>query len=398
MRFLHTGDWHVGKLLKGRSRHEEHAQVLEEILDIARRERVDALLIGGDAFDQGAPTPECERLVWEMLARCCMEGIAVVLIGGNHEQPRKLLALQALLDPLKVFVRPEPVGPSQGGVIELPSRDGAQVAQIAVLPFPAETKIAQASNLFDPTEQWYQAYAERVARMLEMLAATFRPDRVNVLLAHLMVSGGLVGGGERPAHLLDVYGVAPQRLPAGAQYIGLNHLHRPQRVPAAAWCEYSGSPLQLDFGEREQDKRVVIVDARPGRPADVRSIPLTAGRRLLDVRGTLEDLRRRADELRGAWLRVVVDVPTRTPGLATSLKDLLPDALEIRQEYPAPTGAPPRPGPPSAPAQASGGAVEHVAPTELLRSYYRVTRQADLPEEVAQLFAQLYQEALDAPG
>jgi exonuclease SbcD len=391
MRFLHTGDWHVGKPLKGRSRHEEHAGVLEEMLGIARRERVDAVLIGGDAFDQPAPAPECERLVWEMLARCCAEGIAVVLIGGNHEQPRKLLALQALLDPLRVFVRPEPVGPPQGGVIELPSRDGTQVAQVAVLPFPPETKIAQASNLFDPTEQWYQAYAERVARMLELLADAFRPDRVNILLAHLMVSGGLVGGGERPAHLLDVYGVAPQRLPAGAQYIGLNHLHRPQRVPAAAWCEYSGSPLQLDFGEREQEKRVVLVDARPGRPAEVRSVPLTAGRRLLDVRGTLADLRRRAPELRGAWLRVVVDVEAPTPGLAAAVKDLLPDALEIRQVYPTPPEAPAAARPGAAPGAA-------LAPTELLRSYYREARRAELPADVAQLFARLHQEALDATG
>ena len=119
---------------------------------------------------------------------------------------------------------------------------------------------------------------------------------------------------------------------------------RPQRVPAAAWCEYSGSPLQLDFGEREQDKRVVIVNARPGRPAEVESVPLTAGRRLLDVRGTLDDLRRRADELRPAWLRVVVDVPAPTPGLEAIVKDLLPDALEIRQEYPALPGSTPRSG------------------------------------------------------
>ena len=392
MRFLHTGDWHVGKLLKGRSRHEEHAQVLEEILDIARQERIDALLVGGDAFDHQVPAPEAERLVWDTLARCCAEGIAVVLIGGNHEHPRKLSAIQALLDPLRIFVRPDPVGPDQGGVITLPSRDRTEAAQVAVLPFAAETKIAQASNLFDPAEQWYQAYAERVARMLELLAGGFRVDRVNVLLAHLMVSGGLVGGGERPAHLLDVYGVAPQRLPAGAHYIGLNHLHRPQRVPSAAWAEYSGSPLQLDFGERDQDKRVVLVEAHPGRPVDVRSIPLTAGRRLLDVRGTIGALRARAHELRGAWLRVVVDVPAPTPGIAGQVRDVLPDALEVRQEYPAQL----RQETSTATTTSSAEAPTDPAPTDLLRAYYREAHQAELPDQMAELFARLYQEALDA--
>jgi exonuclease SbcD len=228
--------------------------------------------------------------------------------------------------------------------------------------------------------------------MLEILTAGFRADRVHLVLAHLMVSGGLVGGGERPTHLLDVYGIAPQRLPAAAQYIGLNHLHRPQRVPAAAWCEYSGSPLQLDFGEREQDKRVVLVEAHPGRPPAVRSVPLTAGRRLVDARGTLEALRARAGELRGAWLRVRVEVDRPTPGIAEQVRAFLPDALEIRQEYPlapAPDGAPPG----ATGARAAAGA----APADLLRRYYRESRQAELPEPVAALFARLYQDALDAP-
>ncbi|HVQ78097.1 MAG TPA: exonuclease SbcCD subunit D [Candidatus Binatia bacterium] len=391
MRFLHTGDWHVGKPLKGRSRLEEHVEVLDEIVGIARAERVDALLVGGDAFEHQVPTAEVEKLVWETLARCCAAGIAVVLIGGNHEHPRKLAALQNLLDPLRIFVRPEPVGPAHGGVISLPSRDGREAAQIAVLPFAAETRIAQASDLFDPAEQWYQAYADRVARMLEILAGSFRADCVNLMLAHLMVSGALVGGGERPTHLLDVYGVTPERLPPGAHYIGLNHLHRPQRLPTAAWCEYSGSPLQLDFGELQQDKRVVLVEGHPGRPVEVRSVPLTSGRRLLEVRGTLETLRARADELRGAWLRVHVEVPAPTPGIAALVKEALPDALEIRQEYPAVSAWSGAAGPGAPEAMASG----EVPPAEMLRAYYRQAHQAELPEAVGELFARLYQDALD---
>ena len=83
MRFLHTGDWHVGKTQKGRSRQDEHEAVLVEILDIARRERVDALLIGGDTFDHVAPTPEVERLVSWALAECVGAGIPVVLTSAG---------------------------------------------------------------------------------------------------------------------------------------------------------------------------------------------------------------------------------------------------------------------------------------------------------------------------
>ena len=60
MRFLHTGDWHIGKMLKGRDRLDEQAAVLTEIVDIARRECIDALLLGGDVFDGFAPSPEAD--------------------------------------------------------------------------------------------------------------------------------------------------------------------------------------------------------------------------------------------------------------------------------------------------------------------------------------------------
>ncbi len=62
-----------------------------------------------------------------------------------------------------------------------------------MLPFVQEPKIVDACRLFDPEEQWYQAYAERVARMLAVLAQGFQAATVNVLMAHLLVDGARVG-------------------------------------------------------------------------------------------------------------------------------------------------------------------------------------------------------------
>jgi exonuclease SbcD len=393
MRFLHTGDWHVGKTLKGRSRQDEHEAVLAEIVDIARRERVDALLVGGDTFDSFAPAPEAERLVYSALAECVGAGIAVVLIGGNHDHPRRLHALTRLLDRLRIFIRPEPCRPADGGVIELRSRDGSETARIGVLPFVQETRIVDACRLFDPEEQWYQAYAERVARMLAVLAREFQAATVNVLMAHLLVDGARVGGGERALHLGQIYAVTPQQLPDTAQYIALNHLHRPQRIATASWTEYSGSPLQLDFGEVDQAKRVVLVEAHPGRPVEVRSAPLTAGRRLLDVGGTLEALTARADTLRDAFLRVELRAPRPEPGLAARVREVLPGALDVRCVYTEAPPAPPTDGPggPEEPELPPGRSLD---PATRLRVFYRQTRGAELPESIATLFTQLYEDVL----
>ena len=92
-------------------------------------------------------------------------------------------------------------------------------------------------------------------------------DTVNIVLAHLLVDGARVGTGERELHLGQVYGVNPQQLPSAVQYIGLGHLHRPQEILAPAKTRYPGSLIELDFGEQEQDKSVVVLDAQPQRAA-----------------------------------------------------------------------------------------------------------------------------------
>ena len=93
MRFLHTGDWHVGKTLRGRSRADEHRAVLAEIAAIAEAEQVDAVLVAGDLFDSAAPTAETEQIVYHALLALARTGAHVVVVSGNHDNERRLQAV-----------------------------------------------------------------------------------------------------------------------------------------------------------------------------------------------------------------------------------------------------------------------------------------------------------------
>ena len=119
---------------------------------------------------------------------------------------------------------------------------------------------------------------------------------MNVLLAHLLVAGARVGGGERQLHLGQIYAVTPQQLPTPRSTSRSATSTGPSAWRPRPWRSTPGSLLQLDFGEVDQDKRVMVVEAHPGRPVEVRSVPLTAGRPLVDVPGTLDELPARADE------------------------------------------------------------------------------------------------------
>lgn len=381
MRFLHTSDWHVGRTLRGRSRLEEHEAVRTEVLDIAVRERADCLLLTGDLFDSQVPSPDSERLVYNLFAELLAKGIAAVVIGGNHDHPKRLAAVRQLLDPLGIYIRPEPAAPSDGGVIEFKKTD--ETAKIAVLPFVSEKKIVDVCQMMGPEETWYAAYEERIGQMCAKLAEGFSSSTINILLAHLYVSGSQTSGSEREIHVAQPYAVSPQRFPTSAHYIALGHLHRPQQVLAPSPCYYAGSPLQLDFGEHGQAKRVMLIEAHPGKSARVESIGLTSGRRLRSVVGTIEELEKSASNFGEDYLHVTVKTTGPVPGIADRIREILPNALDVRTDYPR-----------------SITKVDeerrHMAPDAMFGDFYHSQHGAPATPELISAFKTLHEEVMNA--
>lgn len=334
MKILHTSDWHVGRTLRGRSRADEHRAVLSEITGIAADESVDVVLVCGDLFDTAAPTAEAETIVYRALLELAATGATVVAIAGNHDSARRLQAVEPLLELGRVVARPLFAPPDAGGVVRVPSRDGSETAQIAVLPFLSQRHVVKVDTLmaFDSSDI-SMSYDERVRKLVGVLCGGFGADTVNIVAAHLTAKGGLLGGGERAAHTVFDYEVGALAFPASAQYVALGHLHRMQTIGGPCPIRYCGSPLQLDFGETQDRKGVLVVEARPGAPAKIRDVELSAGHRLRMVRGTLAELGSPAADIGDDYLKVIVQEAPRV-GLADEVRALFPNAVDIVVEHP----------------------------------------------------------------
>ncbi|MFO7279803.1 MAG: exonuclease SbcCD subunit D [Thermoanaerobacterales bacterium] len=340
MKLLHTADWHVGKAVRGRSRAAEHQAVLAEIAAVAERESVDLVVVAGDLFDTASPSPEAERIVYRALLDLAAGGRPVVVVAGNHDSAQRLAAVAPLSEASGIHVAAAIRPPGEGGVLEL-DVDG-EPAQVALLPFPSQRYVVRADLLLaGDAADAHAAYADRVARIVRALTAGFRADTVNLVVGHLMVMGGTLGGGERGAHTVFDYWVPATAFPAAAQYVALGHLHRAQQLPGPAPLHYPGSPLQLDFGETANEPQVNVVALRPGRPAEVRAVPLRSGRRLRTLRGTLAEVLAAAGAegpagpegdgdagATGDHLRIVLDERARA-GLADEVRARLPNAVEV---------------------------------------------------------------------
>ncbi|GGL06351.1 exonuclease SbcCD subunit D [Mangrovihabitans endophyticus] len=377
MRILHTSDWHVGKVLKGRSRHDEHIRVLGQVVDIARQEQPDLVVVAGDLYDTATPTPDSTRVVTRALSALRQTGAQVVAIGGNHDNGPALDALRPWAEAAGVVLRGA-VRDNPDELVISGSTAGGERWQMVALPFLSQRYAVRAAEMYElSAAEASQTYADHVARLIARLSEPFaEPGVINLLTAHLTIFGASAGGGEREAHTVMGYAVPATVFPPNAHYVALGHLHRAQRVIAHCPVRYSGSPIAVDFGEEENICSVAVVDVSADKAARVRDVPVTTAVSLRTVRGTLEQLA--TVDAPDALLRVIVRETPRV-GLREDVQELLPNALEVRID---PDMMPDRAG---APAQRAGR-----SPRELFGDY--LDNRGGGEDGVRELFDELYDE------
>ncbi len=378
MRFLHTSDWHVGKTLKGHSRLDEQEQVLRQIAGVARDHEVDAVLVAGDLYDTAAPSAEAQKLVIRTLMGLAQGGTPVMAIAGNHDHAATIDAYRPLAGAAGITLVGTPRTADRGGVIAFTARSTGEPVTLAVLPFLSQRYAVRAAELITRTPAEHtSAYDQNLRDILRSLTAGFRDDAVNLVMAHLTVLNGRMGGGERAAQSIFEYAVPASIFPVESHYVALGHLHRRQRMEAPCPVHYCGAPMAIDFGEQENEPVVCLVEASPGTPASITDIPITVGRRLRTVRGTVAELSVLSATVGDSYLRVFVREQARA-GLREEVTALLPGAIEVRidPEFAAPVTAP-------RPVEQSGR-----APAELFGEYLGTRGVAD--PRVEKLFRELH--------
>ena len=325
MRFLHSADWHLGRVYHGVSLLEDQAHVLQQFVRIAADTRPDAILLAGDIYDRSVPPAEAVRLLDRVLSELILElKIPVVMIAGNHDGPDRLAFGSGLLQRAGLVVR----GPVEMDAAPLVLRDAHGEVEIHALPY-AEPALVRSASGDDTIADHHAALAAQTAAV----RAAQVPGRRTVVVAHAFVQGGAESESERP---LSVGGTGAVGVGVfdGFDYVALGHLHRPQAIgtkrggesaagagrgdavevcrsadavdvadaanatnatnAAAPWrsarIQYSGSLLKYSFAEADHGKSVNLVELdAEGNCTDER-IPLVPRRDLRILEGELAAL------------------------------------------------------------------------------------------------------------
>jgi exonuclease SbcD len=299
MKILHTSDWHLGKSLGSISRHPEQIEVLNEICDIADREKVDAVLIAGDLFDTFNPPVESVELFYRTVKHLANDGKRVVVaIAGNHDSPERIESPDPLARECGIIFLGYPttkvhpfslpsglaVTKSDEGFIEITIPGRSIPLRIIVTPYANERRLRSYLGIENPEEMLRQILETRWKQMYEKYCDD---QGVNVLIAHLYMTSKTGEKIEEPDDekpILDLGGaqaIFSDNLPDKIQYVALGHLHRKiVSTHGDASAVYSGSPLSYSLSDLESHKSVSLLDIEPGKVAKHRSIELNSGRKV----------------------------------------------------------------------------------------------------------------------
>lgn len=397
MRILHTSDWHLGKMLEQINRIEEQKEFIECLTKMVEEEKIDLILISGDVYDTYNPSAAAEELFYEAVDRLNGKGKRpVIVIAGNHDNPERLCAASPLAYKNGIILLGYPdsnpgiyrvdtenflLVDSGPGWLELGFKHSWQSSVILTLPYPSESRLQELLSEEADEKELQAAYSQKIGKIMGKLSGKFRKDSVNLLMSHLFMRGGYEGGSERPIQVGGAFTVDPQVLPANTHFAALGHLHRPQQIrDALCPAYYSGSPIAYSFSEADYSKAVYIIDAVPGKEANVEEIILDCGKPLrtwVASKGIMQALEWcESGKDRNAWidLEITTDRPI-TIEEQRKLRQLHPGIINIRPRFEA-----------SADNDVSFENREKKKIDQLFIEYYKFKTGAEVSEELVSLF------------
>ena len=279
MRFLHTADWHLGKLFGQRYQTEDQRYVLGELLSLVKEASVDAVVIAGDIYDRGVPPAEAVDLMSETLSRLAEMRCPVLYIAGNHDSASRIDFGRTVMEKSGVYLR----GHVQKDAAPVVIEDAAGPVYFSLLPFAAPPEVREAFGIEEALS--YDAAMELVVK--DARRQIPRGAR-SVAVAHAFLAGGMSSSSERPLSVGGSEEVRPAHF-ADYCYTALGHLHGPQRAGAET-IRYSGSLLKYSFDEAKQEKGAVIIDLAADGSVTQEFVPLTPRHDVRIVSGMMGEL------------------------------------------------------------------------------------------------------------
>ncbi|MFV0560705.1 MAG: exonuclease SbcCD subunit D [Enterococcus sp.] len=317
MRFLHTADWHIGKKLQGYDLLEDQRKVLEDVLQIAKEEVVDAIVIAGDLYDRGVPPVDAVQMFNEQMVQWNLkEGFPILAISGNHDSSTRVSVGTSWFKHSAFFLNTQ----LKEAFEPITIKD----VQFFLLPYfePVAARL-----YFD--DDSIRTIDQAIVPVLEKMREKFDSTKKQVLVSHFFVSGSTRSDSETKIEVGGLDGI-PGELLNDFDYVALGHLHNKNALQQEN-ARYSGSLLKYSLSEINQTKGVWIIDTEEQRREFREVAPL---HELIEVTASFDELLqpefiKTIDK--EAYLQVYLTDRAIIPNMMSHLRRIYPRILGIQR-------------------------------------------------------------------
>lgn len=285
MKVIHTGDWHIGKIVNEFSMLEEQKYVLGQLLSVVEKEKPDALIIAGDIYDRSIPPVEAVELVDEIFNRVLLElKVPIIAVAGNHDSAERLSFASRILTNNGLHI----AGILNKNIPCVTLEDGYGPVNYYLVPYTDPRNIR---HLYDDSR--ISTHDDAMKKIIENIRQTMNPDQRNVMITH----GYITQMGQEPQYTCE----SERPLSIGGtdfvtsdhfsifNYTALGHLHAPQKAGSDN-IRYSGSLLKYSFSEVNHKKGVNIVEMDGSGKVETRLVELVPRRDMRIIKGPVDEL------------------------------------------------------------------------------------------------------------
>ncbi|MCI9229664.1 MAG: exonuclease SbcCD subunit D [Lachnospiraceae bacterium] len=326
MKFLHISDLHIGKRVNEFSMTEDQKYILNQILQIAQREQVDAVLIAGDIYDKPMPSAEAVQMFDWFLTGLADLGKKVLAVSGNHDSPERIAFGGELMRGRGVYVSPV----YRGEALEIALQDSYGEIRVHLLPFVKPATVRHTLEERPEDEggvRLPESYQEAVEIAIERMKIDGKTR--NILVAHQFVTGA----GRCDSEEVAVGGLdnVDARVFNAFDYVALGHIHSPQSVGRET-VRYCGTPLKYSFSEAEQEKSVTIVELREKGQLTVSTVPLVPLHDMRKIRGSYLEVMSKSfyqDRDREDYVQITLTDEEDIPDGMQRLRTVYPNLMRL---------------------------------------------------------------------
>ena len=292
MKFFHLSDLHIGLKLMNHDMREDQEYILSEVIEVAGREKPDAIVIAGDIYDKAVPSAEAVEVFDQFLEKLteAVPEAVIMMISGNHDSAPRIDCFRKVLSHQKVYMVGQPPRTEEEYIEKVILEDKDGKVNFYLLPFVKPSMVKQVVGVDENGNNL--SYNETLHRLIGR--EKINSDERNVLVSHqfYLPSGKNAEDVERMDSEMRTVGnideVSADVLEK-FDYVALGHIHKPMKVGSELY-RYCGTPLACSVSEAQQQKGIIMVEMGVKGEIKTTILPLEPLRQVKVVKGTLEEV------------------------------------------------------------------------------------------------------------